>query len=198
VVAAPDTGNHPLTAHQRRIGHGLGWEVREHRGEPLFAHNGRFDGAASYMAFMPSRGFGVGVLANTSGQAMFLVEAIGVEAFETLLGHDAPDAVDRVLAMAARPRPAAADTAAGRLSGPPARYAGRYANDTWGLLRIEARGPGLEGRIGDLPMPLRVTGTDRVIADGEYPGEFVFGASDRPRGLFLRMAPGDSAWFERR
>lgn len=199
VVTAPDADEHPLVTVQKRVGYGLGWDVREHRGERLLAHNGRFDGAAAFMGFMPSRGAGVGVLANTSGAALWLVEAIGGEVMDLVLGHEPEDYAGRVLAMAAGARPAAApDTGAGRLTLALAGYAGRYANDTWGTLDVTVRGGSIDGRIGDLPLPFALTGPDRVLADATYPGEFVPGPGGKPRGLFLRMARGDSAWFARR
>jgi CubicO group peptidase (beta-lactamase class C family) len=193
-VAVPD--RHPLSTAQRRVAW-AGWEVRTHAGDTLYTHNGRYTGYASSLSFVPGRGFGVAVLANGAAASVFLTEAVALDALDLMLGRAIEDPTPGLRRFTERS--ARGDTlvaATGRLTRPAPVYAGRYASADWGTLEVTAAADTLSARIGDLPLPLVMTGDDRFIADGDSPGRFEFDARGRIAAVWLQLP--DSVRFERR
>lgn len=188
---------HPLRTDQLRIGWGAGWEMRTIAGDTMYVHTGSFAGAAAHMSIVPSRGVGVAVLSNANLPP--LTEAVAAEAYDWALGRTSPDLSARLAAWARRMAgPSGADTLRGRLTHPARDYAGRYANADWGDVDVRARGGALQMAMGDLPMPLALTGDDRFVADGDTPGTFEWNTRGRVAALRLVMAEDDTVRFERR
>lgn len=195
--AAPVSDEHPLVPEHRRVGAGLGWDLREHRGVRVVTHNGRYDGASAVFSLLPESGAGVVVLCNLGGPGMFLCEAVAAEAYDAILGLAPADVAGRLMTAApAMFHDPPADTARGRLELPARRYAGRFVNDDRGLLEFAARGDSLTARIGALPLPLSITGPGTFVAGGEYPGRFERNAAGRVSAVTLAMP--ETARFVRR
>ena len=68
--------------------YGLGWMLREWRGQPYVEHGGNIDGFAAEVALLPEAKLGLVMLANVS--ATPLQGTIGPKVFEALLGEAAP------------------------------------------------------------------------------------------------------------
>ncbi|NOT35503.1 MAG: hypothetical protein HOP12_15260, partial [Candidatus Eisenbacteria bacterium] len=185
---------------QKRVGVGLGWDLREHRGVPLVVHNGRYEGASALIGLMPSRRAGVVVLANRGGISMFAAEAIAAELYDLLLGVEPADVTARLLAMAA-PELATSDrrdsTVRARLSAPASAYAGRYEHPDWGPLSVATRGPELSMKLGTMPLPLAFGDVDAFEADRSYPGWFERDTRGRVIGVRLVLEAPDTARFVR-
>ncbi|MEO8595202.1 MAG: serine hydrolase [Candidatus Solibacter sp.] len=127
--------------------YGLGWDLRDYRGERLVGHTGSLAGFVSRTALVPSKKLGVVILTNQE------VTAAHTAIANTVIDHylGAPD-TDWVAAYAARlkkEKAEAAETvrkAAGKRSANtrPAlalsSYAGRYRDAWYGDMRIEERG----------------------------------------------------------
>jgi CubicO group peptidase (beta-lactamase class C family)/quercetin dioxygenase-like cupin family protein len=134
-----------------RNGWGLGLDIADYRGDTLYERNGSFTGYYSHFSFMPSRGIGVVVLANSDAGGA-AAEAIAQGVYDLAHG-DAPvtfaprvaDLRRSVLARTAEPPPASPPR-------PPlslARYAGRYTDEVFGTLVVEQRGDSLIAHMGD-------------------------------------------------
>ena len=134
-----------------RNGWGLGLDIADYRGDTLYERNGSFTGYYSHFSFMPSRGIGVVVLANSDAGGA-AAEAIAQGVYDLAHG-DAPvtfaprvaDLRRSVLARTAEPPPAAPQ----RPPLPLARYTGRYTDEVFGTLVVEQRGDSLIARMGD-------------------------------------------------
>jgi CubicO group peptidase (beta-lactamase class C family) len=79
--------------------YGLAWGTFGYRGERLIWHDGGIDGFLTYVSFMPERGLGVAVVANTSEVELPFIATMAV--YDRLLGLTPVDWTARVLA----PRP---------------------------------------------------------------------------------------------
>jgi CubicO group peptidase (beta-lactamase class C family) len=78
--------------------YGLGWMLREWRGQPYVEHGGNIDGFAAQVSLLPESGLGLVMLTNVS--ATPLQGTIGPQVFEALLGktEEAPAAASEDLA----------------------------------------------------------------------------------------------------
>jgi len=143
-------------------GYGMGLQVMDYRGHPLFWHTGGGDGQYAYMALLPRDRLGVVVLVNTWSVPL-IHAAIVNRILDTYLGYEPRDWAGETLARIPAQR-AAADSAARamiamRSASPPplplASYAGRYDSPLHGPIWIRVESTGLtlqmgEGQIADL------------------------------------------------
>ncbi len=70
--------------------YGLGWQVMDFRGRPMFWHSGNANGMPSYMAILPEQKIGLCVMINTWG-APLLHGALATRILDTLLGNPLQD-----------------------------------------------------------------------------------------------------------
>lgn len=180
----------PFPEH-RRIGWGLGWDLREDRGARLVVHGGSYAGWAAHMSFMPEIETGVVVLANEQDAGRMLTYVIALDVYDRLRRLQPRDLLPDMVAMLADSRAAAAQTTAQPPSAnagptlPLDRYAGTYENEDWGTLEVRVEAGELRARIGDLPLPLEWTGPDAFLADGDQEGRFEIDASGSVIAVFL-------------
>jgi hypothetical protein len=146
--------------------YGLGWGLRDYRGEKLVGHTGSLSGFVSRTALVPAKKLGVVILTNQEETAAHTAIA------NTIVDHylGAPD-TDWVAAYSARVKKQRADAeevmkkAAGKRNGnsrpalPLASYAGRYRDAWYGDVVIEERA-------GKLTM--RFTHTPSLVGDLEH------------------------------
>jgi hypothetical protein len=134
-----------------RNGWGLGLDIADYRGDTLYQRNGGFAGYYSHFSFMPARGVGVIVLANSDAGAI-AAETIAQGVYDLAHG-DAPASfatrVENLRKGVQRRIAAEAPAPPPRPPLPYARYAGRYADDQLGTLVVEQRGDSLIARMGD-------------------------------------------------
>jgi len=188
---------HPLRPDWTRTGATAGWEMRVLGTDSMLVHTGNYVGTATHFSFAPRLGLGVVVLCN--GEAPPLSELVAAEAYDWALQRESPDSRETLARIMSRMfPPPAPDSARGRLTRDPRAYAGRFAHADWGMVEVTARDQALAMRQGDLPLPLRYTGDDRFLADGETPGQFELDAKGRVVAVWLRMDRADSARFVRR
>jgi CubicO group peptidase (beta-lactamase class C family) len=157
-------------APMRMDGYGLAWQVGVYHGRRLVTHGGGYTGAASRVSFLPDEKIGVAIVSNFSGPAGRLCDIVCMDVFNRLLNLKAPDEMPRLYARHEQVLADTAKAAAARLPPPvdakvlslaPAAYAGTYASEHWGTLRIAVKDGKLTASFGDLPVPLRTAGTDR-------------------------------------
>jgi CubicO group peptidase (beta-lactamase class C family) len=117
--------------------YGLGFNVRDFRGEKLVLHSGGLPGYVSRVAMIPDRKLGVVVLTNQEAGAAFdaiayhvLDHYLGAPAFDWLAGFKASHARTEAAMAEAERRTAAARDSLSRPSLPLERYAGTY-RDAW-------------------------------------------------------------------
>ena len=189
---------HPLVKSEQRLAWGAGWDIRAMREDTLYCHNGTFSGSGAFISFMPAQDLGVAVVANGSGASVLLAELVAAEAYDAALGQAGEDAFPTLLKIAERrARSETAPAARGQLSRAARNYGGDFYHDDWGTLKVTVHGDSLDARIGALPLPIQLTGTDRFVAGG-YPGRFEIDATGNIRAVWLNTAQPDSARFERR
>ena len=161
----------------RFLSYGLGWFVMDYDGEVVVHHGGRVDGMTSALLLMPERDLGVVLLANR-GDAYPVVYGLAYRIFDAYLGGSTTDWVDRLTSrMAAVEEQAEAErreTAASRIEGtrpsrPLDRYAGRYADEYLGEIRIRREGGGLVLEYGHIVADLSHRHYDTFRADYRNP-----------------------------
>lgn len=174
---------HPFIPEHRRIGWGLGWDIREDRGARLFYHGGRYEGWAAHTSFMPEIETGVVVLANTDDSATLLAHAVAADVYDRIRGLEPREIFPRLEPIFQQMSGGEASEGEGTgeeddrpdragPSLPVGRYVGSYVNEDWGTLEVREEGGQLEARIGDLPLPLVWVGTDSLVADQDHRGRF--------------------------
>jgi CubicO group peptidase (beta-lactamase class C family) len=195
----------PLVPEHRRIGWGLGWDIREDRGMRLYHHGGSYEGWAAQMSFMPEIGTGVVVLTNARDGGRLLSNFIATDVYDRVRAVEARDLLPRFLSFlegGAGEEPAESMKPGRGPRGPTLpveRYAGRYANDDWGTVEIRTSERELRARIGDLPLPLVWTGPDTFVADQDHEGRFEIGEGGRVTAVTLGALAADApVRFERR
>jgi len=190
---------HPLVSNQRRIGWGLGWELRRLGDELLVVHGGSFEGASAHVSMLPGRGIGVAVLANVGAPGLWLAEAIVAEIYNEVLGLPTAHLVEKVVEIAAASRrdSVPGPAANGRPTRPVDQYVGRYEHPDWGRLELYLSDGELAARIGDLSLPLVWTGPDRFVAGWDHAGRFVISTAGAVTGVELGMPYPDVALFQR-
>jgi len=197
------TDKHPLDAEQSRTGWGLGWELRDFHGVPMVTHGGHYEGDTAYMTFVPDRHVGVAIVANAGDPSMYVVEAIGAQIFERLLGIKGPNLVERAVGAVGKLSSRREEFDSGG-EGPPgpsrpsAAYVGRFVDDDWGTLEVYGAGKELKARIGNLPVAITWTGPDAFDAGDGRHGTFIVDANGAVSAVRLGMPSPDTATFERR
>jgi len=139
-------------------GYGLGFFIRDYRGEKLVTHTGGLPGYVSLLMMLPNRKIGVVVLTNQESGAAFqsiglrvLDHYLGVAPFDWLGGYSTLMARrDSIFASRVR-ETAAARNAESRPSLPLKAYAGRYVDAWYGDVTIEPAGDGLAIRFEHSP-----------------------------------------------
>jgi hypothetical protein len=178
----------PLLSDHRRIGWGLGWDIREDRGARLVYHDGVYEGWAAHTSFMPEIETGVVVLANTSDAGLMLAYVIAADVYDRVRGLEPRDVLSRAMSFVER---VSGEPSNGRTNGeggpslPLQRYVGTYVHDDWGSLELSISGEKLHGRIGDLPLPLVWVGADSFIADEDHHGRFEIDRAGRVTSVSL-------------
>jgi len=142
-------------------GYGLAWNVGTLRGRRYCQHGGGYVGSAALVSFLPDDGLGVAVLANSDAGAQLLTALITIDVYGRLLGEELPDLLPGYLEQASEyraqmsaPREASARLSAETLSLAPAAYAGTYASEWWGTLKIAVEDGALTGTLGALTLEL--------------------------------------------
>jgi len=159
----------------RRIGYALGWQIGILDGDTLYHHLGNYPGAFAHVSFIPSRGIGVAVFANSDMPAFGPVTGtIATHAYDLLLerGHRGAthaafidsigprrDRMAEVFRVEGRRR-------AARPQVPPRGwgvYVGQYHGGDMGSVSVVARGNrAAELRYGQLRAPLEVFSGDTL------------------------------------
>jgi CubicO group peptidase (beta-lactamase class C family) len=124
-------------------GYGLGFGIRDYRGQKLVLHTGGLPGYVSRVVMAPALGVGIAVLTNQeSGEAF---DAIAFRILDHYLGAPSVDWIDAFARAAARrrasdaeavKRAAAARDASSKPSLPLERYAGSYTDEWYGGIGI--------------------------------------------------------------
>jgi len=153
----------PLQA--KFLGYGLGFNVRDFRGEKLIMHSGGLPGYVSRVAMIPDRKLGVVVLTNQESGAAFdaiayriLDHYLGAPAFDWLAAYRATTARSLAATGEADRRSAAARDSLSRPSLPIERYAGTYRDAWYGDVVITNDG----GKLGIRFLPTSVLVGDLV------------------------------------
>jgi hypothetical protein len=153
----------PLQA--KFLGYGLGFNVRDFRGEKLIMHSGGLPGYVSRVAMIPDRKLGVVVLTNQESGAAFdaiayriLDHYLGAPAFDWLAAYRATTARSLAATAEADRRSAAARDSLSRPSLPLERYAGTYRDAWYGDVIITNDG----GKLGIRFLPTSVLVGDLV------------------------------------
>jgi CubicO group peptidase (beta-lactamase class C family) len=138
----------PYTANFQ--GYGLGFFLRDYRGQKLVTHTGGLPGYVSLLMMLPNQKVGVVVLTNQESGAAF--QSIGLRVldyylnappFDWLAGYTRRMAwADSVNAAENRATVAARDTAS-RPSLPLARYAATYEDAWYGTVTVSLQGNGI-------------------------------------------------------
>lgn len=192
--------DHPFIADQKRIGWGLGWMIREHRGMRYIMHNGQFDGCAAHMSYLPERDLGLVILVNNKKAGMWLTEALAAQVYDHLLGMEPRDYLALVPEKFTKPADAPTPSASPHENGLEeqrwSEAVGTYVNADWGTLVVSLEGGRITMRIGDLPLPLVWIGASSFVAGGDHEGSFI--ATDgKISAIELGMPLPDLARFER-
>jgi CubicO group peptidase (beta-lactamase class C family) len=130
----------------------LGWFVEDYHGETVWMHTGSIDGMSALIGLLPDRKAGIYVLANLDHAE--LRHALMYRLFDLYLGRSPRDWSADLLALFHPPRSPAAS--AGAQPRPPAtppalpleRYAGSYADSTYGGLEVSYANGALRARFG--------------------------------------------------
>jgi CubicO group peptidase (beta-lactamase class C family) len=135
----------------------LGWFVEDYHGATVWMHTGSIDGMSAIIGLMPDQRLGVYVLANLDHAE--LRHALMYQVFDLYSGAPARDWSTelRTLLASARGRPSgAAAVPAPPPKGTPAlpleRYAGTYADSTYGDVRVTLADGVLRARFGALDL----------------------------------------------
>jgi len=178
----------PLVPDHRRIGWGLGWDIREDRGARLFYHDGVYEGWAAHTSFMPEIEIGIVVLANTSDAGLVLAYVIAADVYDRVRGLEHRDVLSRAVSFIESLRGEPSNDYAEREGGPSLplqRYVGTYVNEDWGTLAVSSDREELHARIGDLPLPLVWVGANSFVADEDHDGRFEVDRTGRVTSISL-------------
>ena len=181
------------------LDYGLGWFLREWRGQRVVDHGGNLEGFNAMVAFMPEKGLGFAMLSNVSYSpfADEVAEIVWSNLSGTPPAQTAPAAAD----AAASGRVAQPEAAPQTLSDAQKELAGIYENEKSGKpLEVAVEG----GRLlllsqGQPPRALAERGKDAFALEG-LPEAFSVNvrrdASGKIDGLLIRQ-PGGEAAFRR-
>ena len=132
--------------------YGLGWFVQDYQGATVWMHTGSIDGMSALIGLLPDQRAGIYVLANLDHAE--LRHALMYRLFDLYLGRPPRDWSADLLALFAPPRPAGAPAQAEQrpAATPPSlpleRYAGSYADSTYGGLEVTHSNGVLRARFG--------------------------------------------------
>jgi len=126
-------------------GYGQAWSVGRFNGHALCQHSGGYEGASSYMGFLPDDHVGVLVLINAAGIAQGLRDIVAVETMERLTGTKSPwDVYERLTARARQEKEKQAAqeetpelVQASNPSSHASEYTGTFSNEWLGTLRLD-------------------------------------------------------------
>jgi CubicO group peptidase (beta-lactamase class C family) len=190
-------------------GFGLGWQMGTYRGlTPYFAHGGGYVGTAAHLSFLPEKGVGVVVLANSSPGGSALCDIVSIDIYDAILGVDDEDLLPAYIKDIAAHHdqraaaPADARARAGDLPRPLASYTGTYEHPHFGTVVVWAEQDTLMARMGTMAIEVFSTpngdGLRGVSAMGPIDSiAFDFATDDRARAVEL-VADAESMRFERR
>ncbi|MEZ4411882.1 MAG: serine hydrolase [Gemmatimonadales bacterium] len=131
-------------------GYGLGFFLRDYRGQKLVTHTGGLPGYVSLLMMLPNQKVGVMVLTNQESGAAFM--SIGLKVldyylnappFDWLAGYTSRMAQADSMMAAANAATAAARDSASRPSLPLASYAATYEDPWYGTITVSLKGSGL-------------------------------------------------------
>lgn len=132
--------------------YGLGWFVEDYQGQTVWMHTGSIDGMSAIIGLMPDRRVGVYVLANLDHAE--LRHALMYQVFDLYAGNPPRDWSADLLGLFANARRSATAgaTAQRPAATPPSlpldRYAGRYADPTYGTVEVTLVDGALHARFG--------------------------------------------------
>lgn len=131
--------------------YGLGWFLRDYRGEKIVHHGGNIDGMTALVAMVPEHELGLVVLAGLNGST--LPQALMYRIFDAYLGGAQEDWSRALRARADSLRARAAQREEQRVEGTSpslalSRYAGTYTDALNGELTITLEGDRLVARRG--------------------------------------------------
>ena len=139
-------------------GYGLGFGLRDYRGQKLVSHTGGLPGYVSKVAMLPGLRLGIAILTNQESSAAY--DSVANQIMDAYLGAPAKDWIATYDAMqkrtletvsAANARSAAARDAQSRPSLPLDRYAGTYRDPWYGDVVISPQNGGLTIRFSHTP-----------------------------------------------
>jgi len=137
------------------VGYGMGWQIMDYRGHPMWWHTGNGDGQIAFMVLLPRDHLGVVVLVNT-WSAPSVHAALINRILDTYLGYEprdwAGEALARVPALVRAQDSAARAMVSMRSTAPPPlpleRYVGRYDQALFGPVFIRMSPAGLTWQMG--------------------------------------------------
>lgn len=157
-------------ARPTHLSYGLGWQIRDWRGQPLRMHGGTVVGGISMVAVLPEQQVAFAILTNTHDRR--IPNAIGYRLLDHYTGNAAPDWIALLEAEhggpSVGPEPAADPAIARRPHLPLAAYAGTYRDPWFGDLVVRFANGGLYAEAPMAPRlagPLRHVGADSFRAD---------------------------------
>lgn len=130
----------------------LGWFVQDYRGETVWMHTGSIDGMTAIIGLLPDRRAGVFVLANLDHAE--LRHALMYKVFDLYAGNPERDWSTELRALFTTARgPASSAPARKTAAAPPSlpleRYAGSYADSTYGAVDVVLTDGALFARFGN-------------------------------------------------
>jgi CubicO group peptidase (beta-lactamase class C family) len=155
-----------------REGYGLGWFIGSYQDEVMIHHFGGYAGSRAHISFMPARDIGIVVLMNSAGPVSSLADVIACDVYDRLLGKKGEDLLPKIKENVAKFRKLGAETdpnagdnpvVGDGLSLKPQAYVGQYTSENWGTLEVKLKDGQLVAAIGDIPLTLYSTETDRFI-----------------------------------
>lgn len=191
-----------------RQGFGLGWGRGTYRGRPYAFHGGGYIGAAAYVSFLPEEKIGMAVLVNCGNTGQGLTDVISVDIYDKLLGLNEGDLLPGYQRMAERfrsegPKPPAGKNPAvsGELSLAADNYAGRFANDKWGVIDVTIDAGSMGMTLGDMnltPFTKEGESFEAMLTPGQtYDGRFEI-VDGKVAAITMTLSEETSARFERR
>lgn len=177
-IIPTDSVDERLFPHTNFRAYGLGWVLQDYRGRKLVHHSGSLNWTRTQLGMIPSEGLGVAVITNLGSSN--LQQAVMYRVLDALIGAPPRDWSAELLQLAERGRERSAkreaEEEAGRVHGTTPslaleRYAGTYADDLYGDVRITMEDGGLVLRYApDYVADLEHWHHDTFRADWRRPG----------------------------